>query len=133
MVRLYLDEHLGDLLTPLRASGHDVTFGGDQGRSGKTDAWHFREALDDSRVMVTLDKGDFEYLHKLWTTLRTFRVVDDQHAGILTAAGEPGFSHSDWVQQLRDKLRESALEGRLLKWVQSTGRWHEAQWRPEEE
>lgn len=131
MVRVYLDEHLGDLLNPLRGSGHDVMFGGDRGRSGKTDAWHFREALDDSRVMVTLD--NFEYLHKLWTTLRTFRVVAAQHAGILTAAGEPGFVHSGWVQQLRDKLGESTLEGRLFKWVQSTGRWHEAQWRPEED
>lgn len=133
MVRVYLDEHLGDLIKPLRTSEHDVMFGGDRGRSGKTDAWHFREALDDSRVMVTLDKGDFEYLHKLWTTLLTFRVVTAQHSGILTAAGEPGFSHSDWAQQLLDKLGESALNGRLFKWVQSTGRWHEAQWRPDED
>ena len=133
MVRVYLDEHLGDLLDPLRASGHDVTFGGSQGRSGRTDAWHFREAVDDARVLVTLDKGDFEYLHKLWTALRTCHVVDVQHAGILTAAGEPRFSHARWARRLGDKLVETALGGRLFKWVQSTGRWHEAQARPEED
>ena len=131
MTLVYLDEHLGDLASGLNAEGHDVVFAGDSGRTGREDAWHFREALRDGRVIITLDKGDFGFIHKLWTTLYTLGVVDEVHAGVLTAAVDRGFTRESWFVQVRAKLiNPTDLTGRMLRWLPAGQRWKEEQ-RPE--
>jgi uncharacterized protein with PIN domain len=71
VAKLYLDEHLGDLADDLRATGHDVIAASEPGRRQRTDAWHVREAVSEWRVLLTLNRSDFLYLHQLWTTLET--------------------------------------------------------------
>jgi hypothetical protein len=131
MALVYLDEHLGDFSQALTSEGHDVVFAGDAGRTGREDAWHFGEALRTQRAIVTLDKGDFLFIHRLWTTLYTLGVVDAVHAGILTAAVDSEFARDSWLVQVRLKLADPpALAGRMLRWLPAGERWKEEQ-RPE--
>lgn len=132
-MRLYIDEQLGNFVRPLSDAGHDILFAGDGARSGRTDAWHFRQAIDDGRVLLTFDRRDFEDLHWLWTTLRILGVVDSQHAGILTCAPTQGFTSRDWLGVVRERLNSAIPAGRLLRWVPGTGDWREHQSRPEED
>jgi hypothetical protein len=128
---LYLDEHLGDFAATLTADGFDVVFAGEEGRAQREDAWHFREALRDNRAIITLDKRDFSYIHKLWTTLYTLDVVDRPHAGILTAAVDSEFDRQGWLELVRLKLQDpDILRGRMLRWIPAGRRWKEEQ-RPE--
>ncbi len=131
-MRVYLDEQLGNFLGELRDQGHDVLYAGESGRSGRSDAWHFREAVEDDRAIITFNRRDFEYLHTLWTALRTMRVVESMHAGILTAGPTGEFKPVDWLPFVMAKLGEtSPLNGRLFRYVASTNEWHEDAARPE--
>lgn len=133
MARLYLDEHLHALVSPLRNYGHDVVFAVDIGGQGKTDAWHFREALASQRTLLTLDRKDFQYFHRLWTTLRIVGVVETEHAGILRAVQTKGFTYSEWLPVLQDKLvMAQELRGRMYTWHPDECKWYEDSWRPEE-
>ena len=86
--------------------------------------WHFREALDNQRIMLTLDRG-FYYLHGLWTTLLTLRVVDRGHGGILTAVQTKEFTIPGWLPEIQAMLAMGeALNGRMLTWHTAKG-WGE--------
>lgn len=132
MARLYVDENLaGNFVSELRGKGHNVVFAGDAGE-GRTDAWHFQTALRDERIMLTLDRRDYQYFHRLWTTLKIMHVVEQGHAGILVAVQTKGFSHADWLQALEPKLAApEELRGRMSRWHPIQG-WHEDDWKPEE-
>ena len=131
MARLYVDENLS-LVPALRESGHDVIYAPDAGQS-RTDAWHFREALDDQRIILTLDKRDFQYFHRLWTTLKMLNVVDKAHAGILVDVETKGFTHADWIPVVQQKLATpEELGGRMYRWLPAQGEWHEDAWRLED-
>jgi hypothetical protein len=105
----------------------------EEGRRGRTDAWHFREALADQRIILTWDKRDFEYLHRLWTTLRIMGVVTRGHLGILTKEAPRSFREADWIQLAVERLETPGdFGGRMFVWHQHTGRWEEDQWKPEE-
>ena len=97
MARVYLDEHLGGFIEEFRRREHDVIAATEEGRRGRTDTWHFREALEDQRIILTWDKRDFEYLHRLWTTLRIMGVVTTGHPGILTKEAPRSFREADWI------------------------------------
>src|SRR3990172_1244474 len=103
MARLYVDENLaGDLVEQLRRRGHDTVFAGDSGE-GRTDAWHFHEAFTSERVLLALDRRDYQCFHRLWTTLRIMNVIERGHAGILVAVQTKGFTHAEWLPALQEK------------------------------
>ena len=133
MARLYVDENLaGDFVSRLRAKGHDVVFSGDAGQ-GRSDGWHFREAFVDGRILLTLDKRDYQYFHRLWTTLRVMNVIEQGHAGILVLVQTKGFTHAEWLPELKEKLlTPEALRGRMSRWHPAQGQWYEDAWRQEE-
>lgn len=133
MARVYVDEQLGNFVTPLQQAGHDVVFAGDTGRSGRTDAWHFREALEQQRVLVTYNRRDFEYLHQLWTSLRTLRVVQASHSGVLTCASEKDYTPTDWLPELVARLRTTVARGHLLRWIPMNQVWRVDQTREDED
>lgn len=131
MARLYLDEHMRNFVPLLRDAGHDVLFAVDHGGQRRTDAWHFREALIDQRIVATFDRGDFEYLHRLWTTLQTLGIVATGHAGILAAARV--VTPAEWLPALQERLESpEVLAGRMFAWHPDSGKWYEDAWRPEE-
>ena len=131
MARLYLDEHLGGFRAQLAALSHDVVSAAEHGRRGKPDAWHFREALEQQRVILTWDKGDFEYVHRLWTALMLLGVVSTSHAGILAAAPTAEFIPVEWIPLVDAKLSEpDPLPGRMLIWVATKLDWVEDRSKP---
>ncbi len=133
MARLYVDENLLGVVEPLRQAGHDVLSAGDSERRSKSDAWHFREALEAARVLLTLDKRDYTYFHRLWTTLQVLKIVDHGHGGILVAVQAGGFTQDGWLGPLGDKLMTPEdIAGRLFRWLPAQNKWEEDAWRPEE-
>jgi len=134
MTRVYVDEQLGHFVSPLTKAGHDVVFAGDTGRAGRTDAWHFRESVDDARALITFNRRDFEYLHRLWTSLVTLRVVERDHTGILTSAPTKTFTPGEWLPIVLDRLERVAIRpGRLVRWIPATQEWREDDTRPDED
>jgi len=132
VARLSLDEDLGGFASRLQELGHDVVSALQPGRRGRTDAWHFRSALDDRRAILTWNRGDFEYWHRLWTALQTFGIATTSHAGILAAAPSGSFVPADWIPVVHARLgSEEPLEGRMWIWVASAGEWRAHKARPE--
>ena len=111
--------------------GNNVVYAVDTGAKARTDAWHLQQATIQDRILVTFDERDFRYLHKLWTSLRTFEVMTRKHAGILTATKQ--LEPSAWLPTLEELLTtESDLAGRMLIWSPARAEWREHDWRPEE-
>ena len=78
-MKLYLDD---DTASPLLAkllsnAGHDVQLPSDASMSGKDDAVHLTYAIQQERICLTRNHGDFENLHNL------LLAVKGGHAGIL--------------------------------------------------
>lgn len=132
MARLYLDEHLGHLRLALKEFGHDVVSATDDDKRGRTDAWHFSQAVDENRTILTWNRGDYEYLHRLWTTLQTLGLVSKGHAGILTRAAPRTYQSNEWLPVASERLASGEpLGGRMLIWHPRTSTWEEDKWRPE--
>jgi hypothetical protein len=131
---VYVDEQLGHFAVPLAAAGHDVVFAGDAGRAGRTDAWHFRQALEQQRVLITFNRRDFEYLHKLWTTLVILGSAHADHSGVVTSTPTKTFTPAEWLPVVLDRLRTGDIRpGHLLRWISATNEWREDDTRPEED
>ena len=135
MAQLYVDEDVAHLAGDLRGLGHDViSVVEDESRRSKTDAWHFREAVSGGRVLITWNRRDFQYIHRLWTTLETLRQVGQRHPGVLTADAVRDYRREDWIPTVHDKLSSpDPLAGRLWVWVSSENRWVEDRTQPEED
>ncbi|MEX0786590.1 MAG: DUF5615 family PIN-like protein [Dehalococcoidia bacterium] len=130
MARLYLDEQMGNFAAPLRDAGHDVLFSVDHGGQGRTDPWQFREALSSGRVLLTFNRGHFQYIHRLWTTLQTLQLVEQAHPGVL--ASTRVVAPAEWLPALADELNQpEGLTGRIRSWHPDTGQWHDDEWKPE--
>lgn len=127
MARLYLDEHMQNFAQQLSDEGHDVLFCVDEGGEGRTDAWHFRQAVDAGRVLLSFNRSDFQFLHRLWTTLRTWNVVQTAHAGILTATRV--LAPSEWLPVLHTRLEASEP----LTESPDTTVWHQDGWKADSE
>lgn len=122
MARLWVDENLGFFVLPLRDDGHDVLDARETG-VGRSDASHFREAVRDQRIILTLD-SDFYYLHGLWMTLVTLDVVHTEHRGILTALQTKEFTIPGWLPVIEEKLASGEdLSGRMLTWHTGEAKW----------
>jgi predicted nuclease of predicted toxin-antitoxin system len=66
-VRLYVDDDSVDaiLVRLLRKAGHDVHLPADIGIVGSHDANHFKQAIQEDRLVLTHNQKDFPYLHQL--------------------------------------------------------------------
>src|SRR3972149_1556789 len=124
MARVYVDQNLtGTFVSDLRTLGHDVADGGELG-PGKTDTWHFRAALDGRRTIITLDKRDFSYFHRLWTSLYQLAVVPAIHSGILVAIQGPSFTLDTWAQTVHERLmRGDDVSGHMFRWHSERAEW----------
>lgn len=135
MAQIYLDEDVANLASGLRELGHDVvSVAEDALRLSRTDAWHFREALQQRRTLVTWNRRDFQYLHRLWTTLNVLRVNDASHAGILTADAAGSYERAEWIPTVHRKLESSdPLIARMWVWLQKADAWQEDRITPDED
>jgi hypothetical protein len=128
MANLYVDEDLGNFVSPLREAGHTVQFAGDTG-PGRTDAWHLAMASKQQRILVTFNEQDYRYLHRLWTSLRIFGLFSRRHAGILSATAQ--LESTIWIPELNRLLQDQPMAERMWVWHQAKGEWREDKWRPE--
>lgn len=78
-MRLYLDDDTASLLLErlLGNAGHNVRLPSDAGIAGRDDAVHLTYAIQQGRVCLTRNHGDFENLHNL------ILAANGGHAGIL--------------------------------------------------
>src|SRR5262245_15122591 len=78
-MRLYLDDDSAAtlLVQRLRNAGHDVQLPHTIGLSGEPDPVHLTHAISDTRVLLTKNYRDFEYLHNLIV------MAKGHHPGIL--------------------------------------------------
>jgi hypothetical protein len=85
------------------------------------------------RTILTWNKTDYEYLHRLWTTLGTLGLVPETHAGILTRAAPRKYQSEEWLPVAIERLASGErLEGRMLIWHPGTLTWEEDKWHPED-
>lgn len=74
-MRLLLDENVSpSIVRPLLAAGHDAYHVRDRGLIGQPDHVIWRRAVDEDRVVVTINAGDFVRLAER----------EDLHPGLLT-------------------------------------------------
>jgi predicted nuclease of predicted toxin-antitoxin system len=78
-MKLYLDDDSASQLLAklLRNAGHDVQIPSDAAVAGKDDAVHLTHAIQQDRVCLTRNHGDFENLHNLVMAAR------GSHPGVL--------------------------------------------------
>ncbi len=132
MAHLYVDEDVSrEYVVALESSGHDVAYAVDEGESARSDAWHLHQAAIQGRTLITFNERDFRFLHRLWTSLKTFDVMEREHAGILTATRQ--LEASAWLPALEELLiGNQELPGRMLVWSPTRAEWREDDWRPED-
>lgn len=132
MARLYADEDISrEYVVALENRGYDVVYAVDEGESARSDAWHLYHAAVQSRTLITFNERDFRFLHRLWTSLRTFGVMDRAHAGILTTTKQ--VEASAWLPALEELLiGNQELPGKMLVWSPTRAEWREDDWRPED-
>ena len=79
-LRLYLDEDVDVLLADLLAArGFDCLTSVNAGHSGWSDEAHLEYALQESRILISHNRADFEQLAVGWWSLQK------EHAGIVLA------------------------------------------------
>jgi len=66
-MRLYLDDNLASPLVArlFRKAGHDVQMPADVGTNGEDDPVHLTHAIQDQRICLSQNYGDFAKLHNL--------------------------------------------------------------------
>ena len=81
---LYLDDDIAWPLLArlLRNAGHDVQLPSDIGMSGSEDPVHLSRAIQDRRLLLTKNHGDFLILHRL------LMAAQGNHPGILVVRQE---------------------------------------------
>ena len=135
MARLYLDEDVTGFASRLRDAGHDVTTVPEGDGRSRSDAWQFHKASHEARTIVTWNREDFQYIHRLWTTLRTLGEVTLDHSGILTAqARKATLQPAEWIELVVQKLDLlENLQGRMWIWVHPKLDWVEDKIFPEQD
>lgn len=107
-MRLYLDDNAADPLLAklLRNAGHDVQLPGEVGMSGEVDRVHFSHAIQEDRVLLTLNYRDFEYLHLL------IMHAQGHHPGVLVVRRDNDpkrdLTHGGIVRAIRNLLASGA-------------------------
>jgi predicted nuclease of predicted toxin-antitoxin system len=110
MARLYANENFpADVVTHLRALGHDVLTTHDSGKSnrGIEDEAVLRFAVEQDRCVVTINRRDFIRLHQ----------GTPDHAGIIVCTENRNYA--DFAKRIDTALNESGadLKGKLLRVV----------------
>ena len=123
MTRLYLDEHSGLAIKEiLTGYGHDVLNTYDVGNRGAPDSQQLLFAADTGRVLVTLNREDFEELHRWWLALNAWGIMSRDHSGILTTWGD--IPASEWAGLVNDLLEQSPeLTNRMMRYNRQLQRW----------
>ena len=123
MTRIYLDEQLDTDITDILVSyGHDAIHTYDAGNRGASDSQQLLFAANTERVLLTLNREDFEELHRWWLALNTWGVMGRSHSGILTTWGD--ISTDEWASLVNDFLSQGReLTNRMMRYNRQLRRW----------
>lgn len=109
MARLYANENFPlDVVTLLRARGHDVQTTHDVGKSNQRieDEAVLRHAIDDDRCVLTINRRDFIRLHRAFP----------QHRGIIVCTENRDYA--DFAERIDRAIRETpTLANQLIRVV----------------
>jgi len=124
LARLYIDANLGrEVVRLLNRAGHETTYAIDLGYPDERDRFHLKQASAGAMALVTLNRNDFRFLHRLWSSLFDWEVLPVNHAGIVTASREP--DPAVWVAAIDELIRGGIdLPGQLFTWEVETGIWY---------
>ena len=132
MARIYLDEQSRVELKDLLAGyGHDVLHTYDVGRRGALDSRQLLFAAETGRILVTLNREDFEELHLWCLALNEWGVMHREHAGIFTTWGD--INAAEWAELINSLLQStSELTNQLYRYNRRSHRWrpYPTLWRP---
>lgn len=130
MARIYLDEQMDtDLTEMLVGYGHDAIHTYDVGNRGAPDSRQLLFAADTGRILVTLNREDFEELHRWWLALNSWGIMGRDHSGILTTWGD--IPTAEWAVLVNDFLQQSQeLTNRMLRYNRQLRRWRPYPLRP---
>lgn len=130
-VRIYADEDISAEIVRGLREYYDVSYVNETAYRSRSDAWHFNQAGEDGRVLVTCNHKDFQRLHQIWVSVLHFGIQLRRHPGILTTSQTPRNS-SDWLTALhRQLVLNEDLSGRILLWIAHNDSWREDDWRPD--
>ena len=128
MARLYVDEQLNPVLRDLLTQfGHDTVHTYDVGNDGKSDTEQLLFAADSNRILVTLNRVDFEQMHRLWLALNDWGIMVRVHAGILTTWGR--IAPVEWAGLIHDfLLGNPEMQNRMRRWNRRERVWEPYSW-----
>ena len=123
MARLYLDEQSRVELKDLLAGyGHDVLHTYDVGNREAPDSRQLLFAAETGRIIVTLDREDFEELHRWWLALNEWGIMRRSHAGILTTWGD--IDVTEWAGLINSLLeRMPEMGNQMYRYNRQLRRW----------
>lgn len=105
-MKLLLDENVSPRIAVwLRDEGHDVYHVRERGRSGAPDHLVWRRAIDEGRVLVTIDARDFVKL----------AARERIHGGLITFPS--GSTPEGQLAQIRRAIARLESEGEINRWI----------------
>ncbi len=123
MARIYLDEQLDtDITEMLVGYGHDAIHTYDAGNRGAPDSRQLLFAADSNRIIITLNREDFEELHRWWLALNAWGIMTRDHSGILTTWGD--IPMGEWAGLVNGLLEQCPeLSNRMMRYNRQLQRW----------
>lgn len=123
MARIYLDEQMDTEMTGILAGyGHDAIHTYDAGNGGASDSQQLLFAANVERVLVTLNREDFEELHRWWLALKAWGLMGRDHSGILTTWGD--IPTIEWAGLVNDFLQNTQeMTNRMMRYNRQLRRW----------
>lgn len=123
MARLYLDEHLDPAMTEMLAGyGHDAIHTYEVDNRGAPDSRQLLFAANADRIIITLNREDFEELHRWWLALNAWGIMRRDHSGILTTWGD--IPAGEWAGLVNSLLGQGLeIRNRMLRYNRQLQRW----------
>ena len=123
MARIYLDEQMDTGITEILVGyGHDAIHTYDVGNRGASDSQQLLFASNAERVLVTLNREDFEELHRWWLALYTWGIMGRHHSGILTTWGD--IPTVEWARLIDGFFQHSQdMTNRMMRYNRQLQRW----------
>jgi hypothetical protein len=122
---LYLDEDVPHLLRDrLGALGFNVRLAVEVLGPATEDSKHLKTCADNSWAIITLNRGDFQRLHRYWRVLHSWELLTTLHGGIISVSGNPPLA-DEWASQIAQLVSNTgkALVGSMRVWDLERREW----------
>jgi hypothetical protein len=119
---LYLDEDVPHgLRDRLGQMGFNVRLARDVLPAATEDSRHLKTCAENSWTIITINRKDFERLHKYWQVLRSWALLTTHHGGIISVSGDPPLA-DEWVAEIGQLVTSRGANLFDSMWVWHLGR-----------